>query len=164
MHVSVDGHLHCFSALTIINSAAVNIEMHVSFQIRIFFKYMPRSGIAHSYGSSTFGFLRPLHTILLWSGGSVGKESACTAWIPRFDPWVGKISWRRECQPTPVFLPGEFHGQRSLMSYSSWDCRVRHDWATNTILFSKVAVPTYIPTNSVEESLFLHTLSSMCYL
>ena len=35
-----------------------------------------------------------------------------------FDPWVGKIPWRRECLPTPVFLPGEFHGQRSLAGYS----------------------------------------------
>ena len=38
--------------------------------------------------------------------------------IPRFDPWVRKIPWRREWQPTPVFLPGEFHGQRSLVGYS----------------------------------------------
>ena len=30
---------------------------------------------------------------------------------PEFDPWVGKIPWRREQQPTPIFLPGEFHGQ-----------------------------------------------------
>ena len=37
-----------------------------------------------------------------------------------FDPWVGKIPWRREWLPTPVFLPGEFHGQRSLASYSPW--------------------------------------------
>ena len=37
-----------------------------------------------------------------------------------FDPWVGKIPWRREWQPTPVFLPGEFHGQRSLVGYSPW--------------------------------------------
>ena len=37
-----------------------------------------------------------------------------------FDPWVGKISWRRKWQPTPVFLPGEFHGQRSLVGYSKW--------------------------------------------
>ena len=36
----------------------------------------------------------------------------------RFHPWVGKISWRREWQPTPVFLRGEFHGQRSLVGYS----------------------------------------------
>jgi len=41
---------------------------------------------------------------------------------PGFDPWVGKIPWRRWL-PTPVFLPGESHGQRSLASYSSWSCR-----------------------------------------
>ena len=34
------------------------------------------------------------------------------------DPWVGKIPWRRACPPTPVFLPGESHGQRSLAGYS----------------------------------------------
>ena len=39
---------------------------------------------------------------------------------PGFDPWVGKFLWRREWQSTPVFLPGEFHGQRSLVGYSSW--------------------------------------------
>ena len=38
-----------------------------------------------------------------------------------FDPWVGKIPWRREWLPTPVFLPQEFHGQRSLVAYSPWD-------------------------------------------
>ena len=37
---------------------------------------------------------------------------------PGFSPWVGKISWRRRWQPTPVLLPGEFHGQRSLQSCS----------------------------------------------
>ena len=37
---------------------------------------------------------------------------------PEFKPWVGKIPWRREWQSTPVFLPREFHGQRSLVSYS----------------------------------------------
>ena len=37
-----------------------------------------------------------------------------------FDPWVGKIPWRREWQPTPVFLPGKPHGQRSLVGYSPW--------------------------------------------
>ena len=39
---------------------------------------------------------------------------------PGFDPWVGKIPWSRKWQPTPVFLPGESHGQRSLASYSPW--------------------------------------------
>ena len=37
-----------------------------------------------------------------------------------FDPWVGKMPWRREWLPTPVFLPGEFHRQRSLVGYSPW--------------------------------------------
>ena len=39
---------------------------------------------------------------------------------PCLDSWVQKISWRREWQPTPVFLPGEFHGQRNLVGYSPW--------------------------------------------
>ena len=37
-----------------------------------------------------------------------------------FDPWVGKIPWRRKCQSIPIFLPGELHGQRSLAGYSPW--------------------------------------------
>ena len=40
-----------------------------------------------------------------------------------FDPCVGKIPWRRKWQPTPVFWPGEFHGQRSLAGYSPWGCK-----------------------------------------
>jgi len=47
-------------------------------------------------------------------GGSDGKESAGSA---GFDPWFRKIPWRRESQPTPVFLPGESHGQRTLVGY-----------------------------------------------
>ena len=39
---------------------------------------------------------------------------------PGFDLWVGKMPWRREWQPIPVFLPGEFHGQRSVVIYSPW--------------------------------------------
>ena len=42
---------------------------------------------------------------------------------PRFDPWVRKIPWRRKWQPTPIFLPGEFCGQRSLVGYSPWGCK-----------------------------------------
>ena len=51
--------------------------------------------------------------------GSDGKESACSAGDPGSIPGSGRFSvWRREWQPTPVFLPREFHGQRSLASYS----------------------------------------------
>ena len=50
-----------------------------------------------------------------------GKEPTCQCGRQRsrvFGPWVRKISWRRKWQPTPVFLPGESHGQRSLVGYS----------------------------------------------
>ena len=40
-----------------------------------------------------------------------------------FDLWVRKFPLRREWQPTPAFLPGEFHGQRSLAGYSPWGCK-----------------------------------------
>ena len=53
-------------------------------------------------------------------GGSDGKESAYNAGDPGFNPWVGKISWRRKWQPTPVFLSGKSHGRRSLVGYSPW--------------------------------------------
>ena len=49
-----------------------------------------------------------------------GKESTCQRRRCRFDPWVGKIPWRKAWQPTPVFLPGESYGQRSLAGYSPW--------------------------------------------
>ena len=54
-----------------------------------------------------------------------GKESACSAGGRRwgFDPWIRKIPWRKKCQPTPVFLPGEAQGQRTLAGYGSWGHR-----------------------------------------
>ena len=53
-------------------------------------------------------------------GGSDGKESVNLPKDrrPRFNPWIGKIPWKREWQLLPVFLPGEFHGQRSLVGYN----------------------------------------------
>jgi len=50
-----------------------------------------------------------------------GKELACRCRRREFDPWVGKIRWRRKWQPTPVFLPGKSHGQRHLAGYSPRD-------------------------------------------
>ena len=52
-----------------------------------------------------------------------GKESDCQcgrARRHRFDPWVRKISWSGKWQPAPAFLPGKFHGQRSLADYNPW--------------------------------------------
>ena len=67
-------------------------------------------------------------------GGSDDKESTCQRRRHRFNPWFGKIPWRRKWQPTQVFLPGEFHGQRSLMGLlqslglQSWIRKCLYDW------------------------------------
>ena len=53
-------------------------------------------------------------------GGSDDKRIRLQRKRPGFDPWVGKIPWRRASLPTPVFLPGESPGQRSLVGYSPW--------------------------------------------
>ena len=89
----------------------------------------------------THNFEHPEHvspslTPLGCPGGTSGKESAfqfkrCKR--HRFNPWVGKIPWRRRWQPTPVFLSREAQGQRSLVGYSPWGRKSRtwlRDWTT----------------------------------
>ena len=53
-----------------------------------------------------------------------GKESACSAGDAGFNSWVEKIPWLRKWQPTPVFLPGKTHGQRSLAGYLPWGHKI----------------------------------------
>ena len=70
--------------------------------------------------------LLTLKWLLKWldfPGGSAVKNCLHCKKCKRhkFNPRVGKIPWRKECQPTPVILPGEFHGQRSLVGYCPWD-------------------------------------------
>ena len=63
-------------------------------------------------------------------GGASGKEPNCQCRTYKkhgLDLWVGKIPWSRAWQSTRVVLPGESHGQRTLLGYSPWCCRVRHN-------------------------------------
>ena len=81
------------------------------------------------YNSWTFGSLLKLQLLLklhqVYNMGGIIYWASLVAQMVKNLPatretWVGKIPWRRALQPTPVFLPGEFHGQRSLAGYSPW--------------------------------------------
>ena len=99
---------------------------------------LPQALLGHSTGKGQQGLISKLRAendkvrtekkvrlTSAWSfpGGPSGKEPAGQCRRHKrygFDPWIRKIPWRRKWQPTPVFLSGESHGQRSLAGYSPW--------------------------------------------
>ena len=109
-------------------------------------------------GLSKFHFhLICTHMVLVVKNPPAGDLKRC-----RFYPWIRNIPWRRAWQPTPVFLPGEFHGQRSLVGYSQWGCK---SWTwpkrlcmhTHTILniTSLEGIPILQTNKKISDGLFI---------
>ena len=71
------------------------------------------------------------------------------------DPWVGKTPWSMKWQPASVFLPGKFHGQRSLEGYHPWGCRVRQAWVTK---HACVCAHTHTHTHFLYPFIYCQTL------
>ena len=98
-----------------------------------------------------------IYYILDFPGGASGKESACQCRRCKrhgFNPWEGKIPWSRKWKPTPVYLPGKFHGQRSLVHYSP--CSRKESDTTEQLR-------TLYPTVWIYDNLFAHsTLLALC--
>ena len=110
------------------------IQPSVFFKIPLWLKCTARVENCCPTARETWSYFRwSIHWDLLvlliqrgYLGDTSGKESACQRRRHKrhgFNPWVGKIPWRKARQPTPVFLPGECHGQRNLVGYSSGCCK-----------------------------------------
>ena len=89
--------------------------------LRVSFDFTGLGGIyAADYNWSVPGQCVQVRGLPRWRSS---EESACQCGRCGLAPWIRKIPWRRKWQPTPVFLPGKSHGQRSLAGHSLWGCR-----------------------------------------
>ena len=91
-----------------------------------------------------------------------GQESVCQCMRHGFDPWVGKLPWRRKRQCTTACLPGKSCGQRSLVGYSPWGCKKSNTTEPLTHILPQTPLPSRLPRN-IEQSSLCYTVGP-CWL
>ena len=106
-------------------TVARQVPLSMGFPRQVYWSRLPfpSPGVLPSAGIQTSIFCTGRRVLYHFPGGSDSKSFCLQLRRPGFDPWVGKIPWRRKWQPTSVLLPWKSHGRRSLVGYSPWGCK-----------------------------------------
>ena len=133
-------HLHCFKYL----SSKFYLQWDTGYTSFWFFNH-----ILYIHGFPSVTVVKNLPA----NAGDTRDSGSISGW--------GKIPWNKKWQPTPVLLPGEFHGQRSLVGYSPWGYRIRHNWATE-----HTHTPTliYNPYSQIKMNIYIYGLHHTTYI
>ena len=115
----------CFNSWPTFSLYFFSTQFWILVPYRISLRKIP-SSLFLEYLFSSYSISMTTNGVYGFSMWSRGIEFTCKCRRCKrykFDPWAGKMPWSWKRQPTPVFMPGESHGQRSLVGYSPWDRR-----------------------------------------
>ena len=171
----------CFGFAHFVNEINLDCVNSTHFKTDLDLSIQPCASPPPPYQALLFNLLffsHTFHHLLGFPGGVSDKESTCQCKRCKrlgLEPRIGKLPGRRARQPTPIFLPGESHGHRSLVSYSPWGRRARRGWSDlacshspsiipDTLLTSLLFTVCLLPAPTAPLQIFLSVLWLCSYL